>query len=478
MRASIFRAFACVWALALVLPIRDAAADEDNIPDTIVVEKSSRTIDVPYEFGNIYTPVLEIVKPVPIRQSKQLIVAGKKIGSTNITIFDDKGVLRDVVNISVIPANLARVYDNIQTVLGDIEGLSYKVIGNQIYVQGEVSLEDELQKVAAVAKREKLVESMVRLSPVSQRLLANLIEKEIGTPGVVVRLLGDSILIDGVVHSSAASKRAEAIANAYYPSVINVLEVRESERVPGRTETVTVIVHFLELTKSLLNSWGVEWTPLATSGGIDFGYYQDLNADGWGDVTGYASATMQALLPKLQRAKTSGYARVLDNPSVAVKSGDQATIFSGVEYPVAVVQPNGGVTVDWKNVGITMNVTPFAQGTDVDLMVEVETSALGEVAPNGMQSIDTSKISTSEYCRSGESIVIGGLQRVSDRIEYNRLPDSTELSGTPLITLYKSKDYKKSKSQFLVFITPQVHETTKTANQELQDKFNLLEVRQ
>jgi len=67
---------------------------------------------------------------------------------------------------------------------------------------------------------------------------------------------------------------------------------------------------------------------------------------------------------------------------------------------------------------------------------------------------------------------------VSDRITYNRIPDAASVEGSPLITLYKSKDYKKTKSQFLVFITPQVHETTKTANQELQDKFNLLEVRQ
>jgi pilus assembly protein CpaC len=457
----------------------EARADENNVGDTIVVEKSSITLDVPYDYGNVIDGGSgAIVNIITIRQSGQIIVAGRRVGNTNLTIFDQKGVMRDVVNISVIPSNLARVYENVQAVLSDIEGLSYKVIGNQIYVQGEVSLEDELQKVAAVAEREKLVQSMVRLSPVSQRLLASLIEKEIGTPGVTVRLLGDAILLDGVVHSNMASTRAQAIADAYYPDVINVLEVRQADRVPGRTETVTVIVHFLELTKSLLNSWGVEWSPLSTSGGIDFGYYQDIDAGGWGDLTGYASTTISALLPKLQRAKTSGYARVLDNPSVAVKSGDQAEIFSGVEYPVAVVQANGGITIDWKKVGINMTVRPFAQGTDVDLTIEVETSSLGEVAANGLQSIDTSKIATSEYCRSGESIVIGGLQRVSDRITYNKIPDAGSVSGSPLITLYKSKDYKKSKSQFLVFITPQVHQTTKTANRELQDKFNLIEVRQ
>jgi pilus assembly protein CpaC len=92
--------------------------------------------------------------------------------------------------------------------------------------------------------------------------------------------------------------------------------------------------------------------------------------------------------------------------------------------------------------------------------------------------IDTSRIVTSEYCRAGESIVIGGLQRLSDRIEYNRVPEGAAETGTPVFTLYKSKDYKKSKSQFLVFVTPQVYESSTQANRDLQDKFNLIEVRQ
>jgi Flp pilus assembly secretin CpaC len=169
---------------------------------------------------------------------------------------------------------------------------------------------------------------------------------------------------------------------------------------------------------------------------------------------------------------------VLENPAVAVKSGDTATIFSGAKVPFAVSGENGQITVQYEEVGVKLDVTPFAQGNDVDLNLKVEVSSLGEIAPSGYQLIDTSNISTSEYCRAGESIVIGGLQRLSDRIEYNRVPEGGEETGTPLFTLYKSKDYKKSKSQFLVFITPQVYESSSEANGELQDKFNLLEVRQ
>jgi pilus assembly protein CpaC len=260
--------------------------------------------------------------------------------------------------------------------------------------------------------------------------------------------------------------------------VINVLEIREAERLPGHTDTVTIIVHFVELTKSLLNSWGIQWTPLQYEDGMEFNYYRSYTAAGWGEPSGYASATLNLLLPKLNRAKTSGYARVLENPSVSVKSGEPAHIFSGAKVPFAVQGNNGQIFIQYEKVGVTLDVTPFAQGNDVDMAINIEVSSLGEIAPSGYQMIDTSSIMTSEYCRAGESIVIGGLQRLSDRIEYNRVPETDQGTTQSLFTLYKSKDYKKSKSQFLVFITPKVHESSSQANQELQDKFNLIEVRQ
>jgi pilus assembly protein CpaC len=465
--------------LLLILPGSVLAQDDETIPDQVVVVNSQAAIDVPYKYGDVSGGSSEIIRVVPLRDSQQILVAGRKAGTTNIIVYDTSGVRRDTFEITVIPANLSRVMKNVQQLLDDVEGLTFKVVNDRVYVQGEVSLDEDLQRVTNLADREPLVVSMVRLSPVSQRLLADLIQKEIGVPGVQVRLVSDKILLEGVVHSKTASERAEAIARAYYQNVINVLEIREAERIPGRTDTVVVIVHFVELTKSLVDSWGINWSPLATESGIEF-YFQAPfeGAEGWGDLTGYAQATLYGLLPRLDRARTSGYARVLENPSVAVKSADTASIFSGAKVPFAIMGPNGQITVQYEEVGISLEVTPFAQGTDVDLSLTVEVSALGEVAPSGYQMIDQSTITTSEYCRAGESIVIGGLQRLSDRIEYNRVPEGSSDVGIPIFTLYKSKDYKKSKSQFLVFVTPQVYESSTQANRDLQDKFNLIEVRQ
>ncbi len=465
-------------ALLLFLPGVAWAQEDETIADQVVVVASQIAIDIPYKYGDVSGGSAELIRVVPLRDSQQILVAGRKPGSTNIIVYDSSGVRRDQFEITVIPANLSRVMKNVQQLLDDVEGLNFKVVNDRVYVQGEVSLDEDLQRVTNLAEREPLVVSMVRLSPVSQRLLADLIQKEIGVPGVQVRLVSDKILLEGVVHSGTASERAEAIARAYYNNVINVLEIRKADRIPGRTDTVVVIVHFVELTKSLVDSWGINWSPLATENGVEFFFQAPYDsAEGWGDVTGYAQATLYGLLPRLNRARTTGYARVMENPSVAVKSADTASIFSGIQYPF-VVSEGLTTTIEYKDVGISLDVTPFAQGTDVDISISIETSAIGEIAPNGYQTIDTSRIATSEYCRAGESIVIGGLQRLSDRVEYNAIPDAASDTGTPVFTLYKSKNYKKSKSQFLVFVTPQVYESSTQANRDLQDKFNLIEVRQ
>ncbi len=451
---------------------------EELVPDQVVVINNQTAIDVPYAFGDVSVGSSEIVKVVPLRDSKQILLAGREAGSTNIIVYDVRGVRKDEFEVTVIPGNLAKVMKNVQSLLTDIEGLSFKLVNDHIYIQGEVSLDEELQRVKDLDEREPLVESMVTLSPIAQRLLASLIEKEIGQPGVDVRLVSKKIMLEGIVHSAMASARAEAIARAYYPDVINVLEVREVDRIPGRTETIVMIVHFVELTKSLVNSWSVNWSPLST-GGVNLFFQRDY-ANGWQDTTGYAAASINMLLPKLEQARQSGYARVLENPTVSVKSGDTAHIFSGSKVPFVFID-NGTKSIQFEDVGIKLDVTAYAAGTDVDLQIAVEVSSLGEVAPSGFQSIDTSEITTSQFCRAGESIVIGGLQRVSDRVNWNKEPTSTGISDgttTSLFDLYRAKEYKKSKSQFLVFLTPQIHETSSTANREIQDKFNLIEVRQ
>jgi pilus assembly protein CpaC len=449
----------------------DGLADENNIEDQIVVVQNQIYIDIPYKFGNIAADA-QLIKVIPLRDQQQILIAGRRSGSTNVLIYDRQGVLRDDFQVRVIPANLSKVMDKVTALLRDIEGLTFEIIGDQIYVHGEVATDDELLKVQDLADREKLVTNLSTLSPVAQRLQAGLIETAIDVPGVKARLINNTIIIEGVVHSGAASLRAEAIARAYYGNVVNVLEVREVERIPGRTTTVVIIVHFVQLSKELTSAWGFEWTPLAASP-IDFFFSKDIIPSG--PLSGQAVATVSAFLPNLYRARASGYARVLDNPTISVKSGEKASIFSGMEYPY-LVSSGFFSHVEFKEIGIGLEVTPYAQGNDVDLDIKVTVTDLGQVAPNGFQAVDRAEIITSQYCRAGESIAIAGLQRIGDAVSYNKTPE-TGTTGA-LFNFYANKDYTKSKSQFLVFLTPQIHQSSSSANKEIKDQFNLQEVRQ
>jgi len=466
---------AAVVALVMFWP-QSGIADENNVQDVLVVVKTSTIVQVPYDIGYMINGSKSDIRVSDTGQQREFIVKGIKESYAEILIFDKKNVLRDKVYVTVVPKNLKRVMQNVQELLADIEGLSYKIISDKVYILGNVALEEEMKAVRDLAAREPLIEHKVELSPVSQRLIASVIQDDIGVPGVNARLINGRIILEGIVHSTASSKRAEAIARAYYGDVVNVLEVREVKRIPGHAKTVTILAHYVQLAKSLSTTWGIEWRPLVSqNGGVEL--FFNNNEGGLSPFGGEsrAVANVSTLLPRLERARSSGYARVLENPTIAVKSGDTARLFSGFEYPYLVT--TGLVTsVEWKNIGIGLNVTPYAQGNNVDMDLQINVTDLGEVAPNGYQAVDKTELGTSEFCRAGESIVVGGLQRVLSKISYNRIP-GYDTTGA-IFHLYKNKDFKKSKSQFLVFLTPKVHESSDAANQEIKDAFNLQEVEQ
>lgn len=469
----IVRGFSALVFGALLLASTPVQADENNIEDVVMVVNRQEIIEVPYKLGNIILGG----QGVTVRRfeaQKQILVYAKKPVRTNLYIYDTTGVLRDEVNITVVAQSLRRVVENLKILLKDIEGIDFKMLGDRVFIVGEVALEEEFARVRELSEQEELVVSQVVLSDASLQIIAGVIEQDIGVPGVRANLINGRIILEGIVHSEEASERAEAIAMAYHSNTVNVLEVREVDRIPGHAKTVTLLVHYVELSKSLSTVWGIQWSPLAANEGFEFFLSKELGGGGWGATTGVATATISSLLPRVERARASGHVRVLENPTVSVKSGETAEIFSGFEYPYLV--SDGLVqSVEWKDVGIGMIVTPYTQGNDVDMRIQVDVTSLGEVAPNGFQAIDKSQISTSEFCRAGESIVIGGLQRVLTKVAYNRIPQN-DVQGA-VFNLYTNKDYKKSKSQFLVFMTPKIHESSSSANRSIKDAFNLQEVR-
>lgn len=462
--------------------------------DIAIVVGKSATVTVPFPLGQGANSNPEVVQAVPDVGARKIIFFGRKTGRATYTIFDRRNrSVKIEYNIDVIAEDLFRKRDYLQRQIGDIEGVEVRVQGDSVIVEGDVALESELARINKLTLSPggaplPNVQNLVRLSPLAVKALARTIEQNIGRPDVTARPLKDKILLEGVVYSEEQRARAEAIAKTLYENVVNVIEIQQVQRPPSRAKTVVLNLHFLELTKQLLDTWSISWATAALEGGGVSAFFQTdlVNGEVVGDLNTTISGTITAFLPKFERAKPANVIRVLANPIVSVKDGERASVFSGADYPFVVGEtPDGTPIVEFKEVGISLNATPYVQGDSVDLKLSISASDLGDVslAENagggaaGGVGILRSTFESSQFTRSGESIVIGGLFRVADNDLYNK-PKTQPGSSDSIFTLFLSRAYQKRKSQFIVFITPSVYDDSVSANREMKDVFNLQEVGQ
>ena len=373
--------------------------------------------------------------------------------------------------------------DDLQRQIGDIEGVEVNVKGDQVVVEGDVALESELQRIAKLTEKRLNVQNLVRLSPLAVKALARTIEQNIGRPDVTARPLKDKILLEGTVYTDEQKVRAEAIATTLYNNIVDVIEVQTLQKPPSRAKTIVLNTHFLQLSKELLDTWSVDWQTIAISPqGISGFFKQDLiNGELVGDLNTTISGTITAFLPKLARAKPEGIVRTLANPVITTKDGSEAKMFAGAEVPFVIGEtPTGVPIVVFKQVGINVAATPYAQGDSVDLKLTISVSDVGDGSLAGQSTgILTSSFDTEQFTRAGESVAIGGLFRVQDNILYNKRRDSTDKrADDSIFQLFLSREYSKRKGQFIVFVTPSVYDDSVAANREMKDLFNLQEVGQ
>lgn len=455
---------------------------------TLIVN-NPKVMQYSHSIGNLTVGDPDVVNFRADRGKKRVTLIPKAPGTTSLFVFDQRGRQREVLDITVYNTDPEKLLIEIRELLVDIEGIEIKRVGPNIVIDGEVILPSDLSRIKRVTKTSKNIINLAELNRNTNALLAKRIEREIGYDEVSVRSVKGKILLEGEVYTKQAREKAEKIAKLYSSNVINALEIREIANPPHRADTIQVTAHFLEVSKNFSKNFNFRWTPVPAVG-VN-GSYQFNPVSGSENFTGAVTGTASDILPKLNLFKTMGVARVLENPTVSVKSGDQAVIESGTRLGFPVAQANGSVSLEFQNVGALLKIEPKTIGTDVDMDIEVKVSSLGSPDVSGGVAISENLIQTSQLVRSGQSVVIGGLVRHSFRQAFDRPPSSAAGSATPtanseafvdpfplgsLFTLFKSNDLSKQRSQFMIFITPRIVKFSQDANKELKDNFNLYEV--
>lgn len=168
----------------------------------------------------------------------------------------------------------------------------------------------------------------------------------------------------------------------------------------------------------------------------------------------------------LQMAEEKGKAKVVSAPRILTLDNKRASIRSGATLRIRSVPVGSSVTTS-SNVAITevttgveLGVTPQISGEDqVLLTVDVTQSE-----PNYARTVENipeirdQKASTTILLKDGETVVIGGLYKVTEGESSRSIP---YLSEIPLIGwLFKSKSKEKRNEELVIFLTPRIVKNT------------------
>jgi pilus assembly protein CpaC len=201
---------------------------------------------------------------------------------------------------------------------------------------------------------------------------------------------------------------------------------------------------------------------------------QTANGNVTSTSSGTLSATISNLFPKLKAAKSAGYARVIQSGMVITRDTKKAKIQKRTETPFAV--GSGDFTkATSATVGLDMDVEPrILEEEKIEMALNLSVSMQ---VGNDATVVTTNTVSTNLVVKSKESAAIGGVVQNQSITEFDKT-DPAPVSGqsgnqpiSPLFLLLRSKNYSTTKSQFVVFVTPEIIESASVGTEEIRKKF-------
>ncbi len=166
------------------------------------------------------------------------------------------------------------------------------------------------------------------------------------------------------------------------------------------------------------------------------------------------------LAPTLDLLEQQGHARLLSSPTLIAMPGKPASYLVGGQIPIPVSNGLGTVSIDYKQFGVSLNVTPTIEadgGIDTILAPEISDLDFADgIQVNGftVPALKTSRIQTEVLTEDGESIILGGLLR---RVEQRNIQKIPLLGDLPILgPLFRSTSYQKTETDVVFVLTPKI----------------------
>ncbi len=388
-------------------------------------------------------------------------------GVINISGDNKVGRMR-VVNGKSQTVRVSRSFAEI--VVGNPETADVSPLTNQsLYVLGRklgttnVTLFDKDKQVVAIIDIEVTHDT---------HSLRQALRRNIPKGNVRVRSINGRILLDGSVPSATAAKRAMEIAKAYSgnDNVSNSLTIAANQQVNLEVRFLEV---FREAGKELginynftnKGNGALQGTSVAT--GPNFGTTVGAAVLS-SSITPFGAILANVLKNGnspdivISALESKNLARRLAEPNLTALSGETASFVAGGEFPIPVSDDDGKVTIEFKRFGVKLKFRPIVLDSGViNLEIEPEVSQIDpnvsiRTAANGVliPGLSVRALKTSVELRSGQSFALAGLlQNVNERT-VDQLP---WLGDIPVLgTLFRSSAFQKRQTDLVIIVTPRL----------------------
>jgi pilus assembly protein CpaC len=399
---------------------KGAAAGPVALHHVTVTIYKSRTVPFEKPFTKAIVGSTEIVDVLPISE-RTLYLQGKKLGTTNVTVFDADGRLISILDVEVA-IDIGEIQQKIQRSIG-IDVVHVSATGNQVTLTGLVPdtvVADRALSVAKGLAGDAVVNAM-QIAP-SQQVMLEVRFLE------VARTAGRDLGVNLFLANSSGTRGF----NTGAPGISSPI----TQAGPG-----TGSVPIFTTAGALLNT---TTGPFAT-------ILANIISNGHG--------SLDALVTALEQ---KGLIRRLAEPNLIALSGDTARFLAGGEYPVPVPSTTSSgaptVTIDYKKFGVELAFVPTVLSRGViNLRIEPSVSEpdfTQQVVIQGttVPVFTVRNTRTTVELRDGQSFAIAGLLQTKNTRAISQVP---WIGSVPVLgALFRSSDYQQQETDLVVIVTP------------------------
>ena len=268
-----------------------------------------------------------------------------------------------------------------------------------------------------------------------------------------------AVIISGTVTADEHVEQAVTIAEQYYGTVINRIEVIG-------VHTIMLQTQVMEVSRTKLQQLGIDWSM---GFGNDFVTQSASGLLGTGNVPTQLSQGAENLkfgivdngnqffgLLKMLRQKN--LAKVMADPTVVAIDGRPASFNSGGEFPIVVPAGLGQVGIEFREFGTRLDFVAKVRG-DSRIWLEVRPT-ISEIDPgrsvviNGtsIPGIRSRFVDTAVELRAGQTLALAGLLQIRTEAESVGLP---VLSDVPYLgALFRTNREVQNEVELLIMVTP------------------------